>query len=133
MEGLERLYSQEQVREAIIESRRLLKNYRQLKALKKIKFPNLKSPTFSDIPRGGKGTIDSHLTDYIEVISQLEQIEKSVARCELLQSSILRKKYLDETTYPQWKLAEMSGYSISRYSDYLNSSLLQFASAYGLI
>ena len=35
MEGLERLYSQEQVREAIIESRRLLKNYRQLKALKK--------------------------------------------------------------------------------------------------
>lgn len=133
MEGLGLLYSDEQISNAIAESRRILKSYRQLKVLKKIKFPNIKSPTFSDMPRGGNGKVDSHLTAYIDVISRIEQIERCVARCELLQSIILQHKYLDDITYPQWKLAEMSGYSVRRYNDYLNSALLQFASAYRVL
>lgn len=133
MDGLGLLYSDEQVSNAIDESKKVLRKYRQLKIAKKLKMPSVKSPTFSDMPRGGSGMGDTALDKYMDVISQMQQIERCVARCELLESIILQHKYLDDTEYSQWQLASMSGYSIRQYHNYLNIAYLQFATAYGIM
>lgn len=124
------LYTEEQVKAAISESREILKNYRRLKVIKRLKFPYYKSPIITDMPRGGNGKIDTELDRYIEVVSRIDHIERCVARCELTQSIILQRKFLDATEYSQPKLAQLSGYSSSRYNDYLRSGYLQFLAAY---
>lgn len=133
VDGLGLLYSDDEVSNAIDESKKVLRKYRQLKIAKKLKMPSVKSPTFSDMPRGGSGIGDTALDKYIDVISQLEEIERCVERCEPTASNVLRQKYLSDSEYPQWKLAELTGYSISRYNDYLRQALLQFATAYRII
>lgn len=132
-EGLGLLYTEEEISEAIDESRKVLRKYRQLKIAKKLKIPNVKSPSFSDMPRGGSGTSETALDKYLDIVSQMEQTEKCVARCELLESIILQRKYLDDIEYNQWQLANIAGYSIRQYHSYLNRAYLQFATAYGII
>lgn len=133
VDGLGLLYSDDEVSKAIDESKKVLRKYRQLKIAKKLKMPSVKSPTFSDMPRGGSGTGDTALDSYLDIISQLDEIERCVARCELLESIILQRKYLDATEYTQWQLASLSGYSIRQYHNYLNIAYLQFATAYGIM
>ncbi len=133
MDGLGLLYSDDEVSKAIDESKKVLRKYRQLKIAKKLKMPSVKSPTFSDMPRGGSGIGDTALDKYIDVISQMQQIESCVARCELLESIILQRKYLDDTEYTIWQLVQISGYEKSRYNDKLRNAYLQFATAYHII
>ena len=133
VDGLGLLYSDEQVSKAIDESKKVLRKYRQLKIAKKLKMPSVKSPTFSDMPRGGSGMGDTALDKYMDVISQMQQIERCVARCELLESIILQRKYLDDAEYTIWQLVKISGYEKSRYNDKLRNAYLQFATAYHII
>lgn len=133
MDGLGLLYSDNEVSKAIDESKKVLRKYRQLKIAKKLKMPSVKSPTFSDMPRGGSGTGDTALDKYIDVISQMQHIERCVARCELLESIILQRKYLDDAEYTIWQLVKISGYEKSRYNDKLRNAYLQFATAYHII
>lgn len=133
MDGLGLLYSDDEVSKAIDESKKVLRKYRQLKIAKKLKMPSVKSPTFSDMPRGGSGTGDTALDKYMDVISQMQQIERCVARCELLESIILQRKYLDDNEYTIWQLVKISGYEKSRYNDKLRNAYLQFATAYHII
>lgn len=133
VDGLGLLYSDDEVSKAIDESKKVLRKYRQLKIAKKLKMPSVKSPTFSDMPRGGSGMGDTALDKYMDVISQMQQIERCVARCELLESIILQHKYLDDTDYSQWQLADKTGYSVRQYHNYLNRAYLQFATAYGIL
>lgn len=133
MDGLGLLYSDDEVSKAIDESKKVLRKYRQLKIVKKLKMPHVKSPTFSDMPRGGSGTSDTALDKYLDIISQLDEIERCVARCELLESIILQRKYLDDTEYSLWQLVQISGYEKSRYNDKLRNAYLQFATAYRII
>ena len=130
MDGFGLLYSEDEVKSAILESRDILKSYRRLKVIKRLKFPYMKSPIITDMPRGGNARIDTDLDKYIEIVSTLDHIERCVARCELTQSIILQKKFIDSTEYSQAQLAALSGYSISRYNDYLRQAYLQFLSAY---
>ena len=133
MDGLGLLYSDDEVSNAVDESKKVLRKYRQLKIAKKLKMPSVKSPTFSDMPRGGSGIGDTALDKYIDVISQMQQIERCVARCELLESIILQRKYLDDAEYTIWQLVKISGYEKSRYNDKLRNAYLQFATAYHII
>lgn len=133
MDGLGLLYSDDEVSKAIDESKKVLRKYRQLKIAKKLKMPSVKSPTFSDMPRGGSGMGDTALDKYMDVISQMQQIERCVARCELLESIILQRKYLDDAEYTIWQLVKISGYEKSRYNDKLRNAYLQFATAYHII
>ena len=133
VDGLGLLYSDDEVSKAIDESKKVLRKYRQLKIAKKLKMPSVKSPTFSDMPRGGSGTGDTALDKYMDVISQMQQIERCVARCELLESIILQRKYLDDAEYTIWQLVKISGYEKSRYNDKLRNAYLQFATAYHII
>lgn len=133
MDGLGLLYSDDEVSKAIDESKKVLRKYRQLKIAKKLKMPSVKSPTFSDMPRGGSGMGDTALDKYMDVISQMQQIERCVARCELLESIILQRKYLDDDEYTIWQLVKISGYEKSRYNDKLRNAYLQFATAYHII
>lgn len=133
MDGLGLLYSDDEVSNAIDESKKVLRKYRQLKIAKKLKMPSVKSPTFSDMPRGGSGMGDTALDKYMDVISQMQQIERCVARCELLESIILQRKYLDDNEYTIWQLVQISGYEKSRYNDKLRNAYLQFATAYRII
>jgi len=133
VDGLGLLYSDDEVSKAIDESKKVLRKYRQLKIAKKLKMPSVKSPNFSDMPRGGSGMGDTALDKYIDVISQMQQIERCVARCELLESIILQRKYLDDNEYTIWQLVKISGYEKSRYNDKLRNAYLQFATAYHII
>lgn len=133
MDGLGLLYSDDEVSNAIDESKKVLRKYRQLKIAKKLKMPSVKSPTFSDMPRGGSEMGDTALDKYMDVISQMQQIERCVARCELLESIILQRKYLDDSEYTIWQLVKISGYEKSRYNDKLRNAYLQFATAYHII
>ena len=92
-----------------------------------------KSPVISDMPRGGQKRPDSAYENLVNIISQTYQIEQCVDRCEPQACIVLRQKYFSETEYPQWKLAELAGYSRSRYNDFLRQALLQFATAYRII
>ena len=133
MEGLGLLYSDEQVSEAISKSKTVLRKYRQLKIAKRLKIPSVKSPEFSDMPRGGSGIGNTALDSYLEIVSQIDDIERCVARCELLESILLQRKYLDDKQYSFIELVRLSGYEKSRYNIYLRNAYLQFATAYHII
>lgn len=133
MDGLGLLYSEEEVSKAIAESRKILKRYKALKLREKLENRSPKSPVISDMPRGGQKRPDSAYDNFVNIISQTYQIEQCVERCEPQACIVLRQKYFSETDYPQWKLAELAGYSISRYNDFLRLALLQFATAYRII
>ena len=133
MDGLGLLYSEEEVSKAISESRRILKRYKALKLREKLENRSPKSPIISDMPRGGQKRPDSAYENFVNIISQTYQIEQCVERCEPQACMVLKQKYFYETELPQWKLAELAGYSISRYNDFLRQALLQFATAYRII
>ena len=133
VDGLGLLYSDDEIEKAISESRRILKRYRPLKLKERLEDRSPKSPVISDMPRGGHKNPDSEYDKILNIVSQTYQIEQCVARCEQTASIVLQQKYLSDTEYPQWKLAELAGYSISRYNDYLRQALLQFATAYRII
>ena len=133
MDGLGLLYSEEEVSKAISESRKILKRYKALKLREKLENRSPKSPVISDMPRGGQKRPDSAYENLVNIISQTYQIEQCVERCEPQACMVLKQKYFSENECPQWKLAELAGYSISRYNDFLRLALLQFATAYRII
>lgn len=133
MEGLGLLYSDKQVSEAISKSKTVLRKYRQLKIAKRLKMPSVKSPEFSDMPRGASGVGNAALDNYLDIVSQMDHIERCVARCELLESILLQRKYLDDKQYSFIELVRLSGYEKSRYNIYLRNAYLQFATAYHII
>ena len=133
MDGLGLKKSEEEVSKAIEKKKKILTRYKALKLREKLENRSPKSPVISDMPRGGQKRPDSAYENLVTIISQTYQIEQCVDRCEPQACIVLKQKYFSETEYPQWKLAELAGYSISRYNDFLRLALLQFATAYRII
>ena len=125
-------YTDAQKEEVLAKSRKVLKSYRQLRGRAKRLFPHIKSPSFSDMPRGGQSEPDSRLYKYLEVNSAVDNIELCVSNCDLREKLLLQRKYMDSKICQQWELARMSGYSETQYKVYMRSALFQFAEGYGL-
>lgn len=125
-------YTQEQEDEVLNEARKVLKSYRDLKGRVRRMFPHVKSPTFSDMPRGGQSEPDKRLFMYLEVSTAVDNIEKCVAMCDLRESILIQKKYLDSKSYQYWELVQMSGYGDTQYKYYMRRALFQFAEAFGI-
>ena len=130
LDELRLLYSDKELKEAIAESRDILKSYRALKVVKRLKFPCIKSPDNDSKQTSPNGQTDQEISEYTAIVNRIEHIEKCVSRCEITQREILIKKFLDNTEYIQPQLALLSGYSSSRYNDYLRSGYIQFLVAF---
>ena len=130
LDELRLLYSDKELKEAIAESRDILKSYRALKVVKRLKFPFIKSPENDYKQTSSNGQADQEISEYTAIVNRIAHIEKCVSRCEITQREILSKKFLDNTEYIQPQLALLSGYSSSRYNDYLRSGYIQFLVAF---
>ena len=130
LDELNLLYSDKDLKKAIAESRKILKSYRALKVVKRLKFPYIKSPANDSRQNPSDDQVGQEISEYTAIVNRIAQIEKCVSCCELTQREILSKKFLDNTEYIQPQLALLSGYSSSRYNDYLRSGYIQFLVAY---
>lgn len=130
LDELNLLYSDKDLKKAIAESRKILKSYRALKVVKRLKFPFIKLPENDSEQLSSNRQVDQEISEYTAIVNRIEHIEKCVSRCDITQREILSKKFLDNTEYIQPQLALLSGYSSSRYNDYLRSGYIQFLVAF---
>ena len=126
--------SKEEQEKILKQARRVLSGYRHLKRAYTLSMPQAHTQHYGGVSTS-KTSKTSHespeLIRYLELGEKVEKIEQAVERVE--NNEYLKNKYMLDSKLEQWKLAELSGYGISRYNDILKKKLFDFAIAYGIV
>ena len=126
--------SKEEQEKILKQARRVLSGYRHLKRAYTLSMPQAHTQHYGGVSTS-KTSKTSHespeLIRYLELGEKVEKIEQAVERVE--NNEYLKNKYMLDSKLEQWKLAELSGYGISRYNDILKKKLFDFAIAYGTV
>ena len=126
--------SKEEQEKILKQARRVLSGYRHLKRAYTLSMPQAHTQHYGGVSTS-KTSKTSHespeLIRYLELGEKVEKIEQAVERVE--NNEYIKNKYMLDSKLEQWKLAELSGYGISRYNDILKKKLFDFAIAYGIV
>ena len=126
--------SKEEQEKILKQARRVLSGYRHLKRAYTLSMPQAHTQHYGGVStsKTSKTSNESpELIRYLELGEKVEKIEQAVERVE--NNEYIKNKYMLDSKLEQWKLAELSGYGISRYNDILKKKLFDFAIAYGIV
>ena len=126
--------SKEEQEMILKQARRVLSGYRHLKRAYTLSMPQAHTQHYGGVStsKTSKTSNESpELMRYLELGEKVEKIEQAVERVE--NNEYIKNKYMLDSKLEQWKLAELSGYGISRYNDILKKKLFDFAIAYGIV